>query len=77
MQSDGSGETNLTNDSEAEDHSPTVSGDDDVMFLSDTYGDFDIFIKHEADEDATEFFTSQEDTLYVSWSTGFPDTEAD
>lgn len=77
MQSDGSGETNLTNDPEAEDHSPTVSGDDDVMFLSDTYGDFDIFIKHEADEDATEFFTSQEDTLYVSWSTGFPDTEAD
>ena len=77
VRSDGSEETNLTNDPEAEDHSPTVSGDDDVMYLSDTYGDFDIFIKHASDEDAVEFFAYSEDTEYVDWSTGFPNTEAD
>lgn len=77
MRSDGSEETNLTNDPEADDHSPTVSGDDEVMYLSDTYGDFDIFIKQNPDDDAQEFFAFSEDTRYVSWSMGFPNTDAD
>lgn len=77
MRSDGSEETNLTNDPEAEDHSPTVSGDDDVMYLSDTYGDFDIFIKNNPDEDAEEFFTYSENTEYVSWAMSEPVTDAD
>ena len=77
MQSDGSGETNLTNDPEAEDHSPTVSGDDEVMYLSDTYGDFDIFIKHNPEDDAEEFFAYSENTEYVSWAMSEPVTDAD